>query len=190
MEEVAAGIYRMESDLGPRFMAQYLLVGDERSILVDTGLAGTPDAVLLPALEHVGIEPDLILVSHADLDHCGGSAHDRTDEMRACAAAGARRARPGGRPPYTTACGRSDDPPSLPSGSAAGRAPLAQSRPGAAPMSRIDRGGHGSPQAARHWRSDAPSSGYSGIGSPEPPSSVGKSLSFGRPSFIGKTVDA
>ena len=31
---------------------------------------------------------------------------------------------------------------------------------------------------------------YSGTGSPEPPSSEGKSLSFGSPSFIGSTVDA
>jgi glyoxylase-like metal-dependent hydrolase (beta-lactamase superfamily II) len=83
MEEVAAGIYRIESDLGPRFMAQYLVVGDERSVLVDTGLAGTPDAVLPPALENVGIEPDLILVSHADLDHCGGNRRMRERFPRA-----------------------------------------------------------------------------------------------------------
>jgi len=31
---------------------------------------------------------------------------------------------------------------------------------------------------------------HSGADSPEPPSSVGKSLSFGRPSFIGSTVDS
>jgi hypothetical protein len=31
---------------------------------------------------------------------------------------------------------------------------------------------------------------YSGSVSPEPPSSVGKSLSFGSPSFMGSTVDS
>src|SRR5262245_9314287 len=31
---------------------------------------------------------------------------------------------------------------------------------------------------------------YSAIASPEPPSSAGKSLSFGRPSFMGRTVEA
>ena len=31
---------------------------------------------------------------------------------------------------------------------------------------------------------------YSGIASPEPPNSFGKSFSFGRPSFIGSTVSA
>ena len=50
MEEVATGVHRIESDLGPRFMAQYLLVGAERSVLVDTGLSTTPDEVLAPAL--------------------------------------------------------------------------------------------------------------------------------------------
>lgn len=83
MEEVAPAIHRIESDLGPRFMAQYLLVGQERSVLVDTGLAATPDAVLLPALEGAGVEPDLILISHADLDHCGGNRRMRERYPRA-----------------------------------------------------------------------------------------------------------
>jgi glyoxylase-like metal-dependent hydrolase (beta-lactamase superfamily II) len=83
MEELAAGIHRIESDLGPRLMAQYLLVGDERSVLVDTGVAGTPDAVLIPALERIGVEPDLIVISHADLDHCGGNRRLRERFPRA-----------------------------------------------------------------------------------------------------------
>ena len=36
----------------------------------------------------------------------------------------------------------------------------------------------------------AASSGYSGICSPEPPNSAGKSFSFGKPSRIGNTVSA
>jgi glyoxylase-like metal-dependent hydrolase (beta-lactamase superfamily II) len=77
VHEVATGIHRIESDLGPRFMAQYLLVGDDRTILIDTGLAATPDEVLIPALDHARVEPDLILISHADLDHCGGNRRMR-----------------------------------------------------------------------------------------------------------------
>jgi len=73
VEEVAPGIHRIESDLGPRFMAQYLLFGEERTVLVDTGLSTTPDEALVPALTRVGTEPDLILITHADLDHCGGN---------------------------------------------------------------------------------------------------------------------
>jgi glyoxylase-like metal-dependent hydrolase (beta-lactamase superfamily II) len=77
VEDVAPGMKRIESDLGPRFVAQYLLVGAERTVLVDTGLASTPDDVLRPALEAAGVEPDLILVTHADLDHCGGNRRMR-----------------------------------------------------------------------------------------------------------------
>ena len=77
MEEVAPGIQRIESDLGPRSMAQYLILGDERVVLVDTGLADTPQDVLIPALEACGVEPDLVLISHADLDHCGGNRRIR-----------------------------------------------------------------------------------------------------------------
>ena len=46
-------------------MAQYLVSDEERAVVVDTGLAGTPDAVLAPALER---SPGVILISHADLD--------------------------------------------------------------------------------------------------------------------------
>jgi glyoxylase-like metal-dependent hydrolase (beta-lactamase superfamily II) len=77
VDEVAPGTHRIESDIGPRFVAEYALVGDERSVLVDTGLAHTPDEALVPALERIGVEPDLILVSHADLDHCGGNRRMR-----------------------------------------------------------------------------------------------------------------
>jgi glyoxylase-like metal-dependent hydrolase (beta-lactamase superfamily II) len=72
-DEVAAGVHRIESDIGPRFVAQYLVVGTARTLLVDTGLAATPDAGLLPALEQIGADPDLIVISHADVDHCGGN---------------------------------------------------------------------------------------------------------------------
>ena len=69
--EVAPGIRRIESDLGPRFMCQYVLAGDERTLLVDTGLAATPQDVIAT---HVDLnEIDEVIVSHADVDHCGGN---------------------------------------------------------------------------------------------------------------------
>jgi glyoxylase-like metal-dependent hydrolase (beta-lactamase superfamily II) len=83
LEQVAPGIHRIESDLGARFLAQYVLVGKERTILVDTGLASTPAEVLLPAFEQIGTEPDLIVISHADLDHCGGNRQMRERYPRA-----------------------------------------------------------------------------------------------------------
>ena len=77
VQEIAPGIHRVESDLGTRFVAQYLLVGDERTVLIDTGVAATPDEALLPALEELGAHPDLVVISHADLDHCGGNRRMR-----------------------------------------------------------------------------------------------------------------
>lgn len=75
--EVSPGIHRIETDLGPRSMAQFFLMGEERSMLVDTGLASTPEASILPFVEATragGHGPDVVLVSHADVDHCGGNS--------------------------------------------------------------------------------------------------------------------
>ncbi len=74
--EILPGIHRIESDLGERFMCQYLLVGEERMVLVDTGLAGTPEAIIVPYLEGIGLsvdDVDEVIISHADVDHCGGN---------------------------------------------------------------------------------------------------------------------
>jgi glyoxylase-like metal-dependent hydrolase (beta-lactamase superfamily II) len=74
--EILPGIHRIESDLGVRFMCQYLLVGEDRTILIDTGLAETPEEIIIPYLEGIGLrveDIDEVLISHADVDHCGGN---------------------------------------------------------------------------------------------------------------------
>ena len=68
--EVARGIHRVEGDLGERYVCQYLLVGEERTLLVDTGLREMPRTVIAPYLD--GRAVDDVLISHADVDHCGG----------------------------------------------------------------------------------------------------------------------
>ena len=55
-------------------MAQYVLIGTARTVLIDTGLGSTPAAVLFEALAELGREPDLVVNSHADVDHSGGNA--------------------------------------------------------------------------------------------------------------------
>ncbi|QYJ16754.1 hypothetical protein Rxycam_02589 [Rubrobacter xylanophilus DSM 9941] len=73
--ELAPGIHRIESILGPRPFSQYLLRG-ERALLVDTGVAETPRGVILPYLDSVGLAPeelDFVLLTHADVDHFGGN---------------------------------------------------------------------------------------------------------------------
>ena len=73
--EIAPGIHRIESSLGVRFMAQYVLTGNARTLLVDTGLPDTPAGAIAPYLESIGLgieAVDDVLISHADLDHSGG----------------------------------------------------------------------------------------------------------------------
>jgi glyoxylase-like metal-dependent hydrolase (beta-lactamase superfamily II) len=84
--EVAPGIHRIESDLGVRFMCQYALVGNERTLLLDTGLAETPGQVIGPYLESIGSSLEAIddvAMSHADVDHCGGNRSLRERNPRA-----------------------------------------------------------------------------------------------------------
>jgi glyoxylase-like metal-dependent hydrolase (beta-lactamase superfamily II) len=76
MSEIAPGIHRIEEDLGPRFMAQYLLTGSERTMLVDTGLSQTLDEAIAPYLGSLGLGVgaiDELFVSHADVDHIGSN---------------------------------------------------------------------------------------------------------------------
>jgi glyoxylase-like metal-dependent hydrolase (beta-lactamase superfamily II) len=81
--ELANGIHRLEGDLGERYVCQYVVAGPERTLLVDTGLRDMPDTVIAPAAERV----DVVLVSHADVDHCGGDRRARElwpDAVFAC----------------------------------------------------------------------------------------------------------
>jgi glyoxylase-like metal-dependent hydrolase (beta-lactamase superfamily II) len=85
MSEIAPGIHRIEEDLGPRFMAQYLLTGEERTLLVDTGLSQTLDEAIAPYLGSIGLAVDAIdalLVSHADVDHIGSNRALREQSPR------------------------------------------------------------------------------------------------------------
>ncbi|ADB53282.1 MBL fold metallo-hydrolase [Conexibacter woesei] len=94
--EVVPGIHRIASPLGERPMAQWLCVGSERILLVDSGVAGTPAAAIVPALAGLGLTPaDLtdVVISHADVDHYGGDA-----ELRALAPAARFVAHPADRP--------------------------------------------------------------------------------------------
>jgi glyoxylase-like metal-dependent hydrolase (beta-lactamase superfamily II) len=75
--EIARGIHRIEAPLGDRIVCLYLVVGAEKTLLVDTGIDETPGTHLVPYLARLGLEPekiDYVLISHADLDHMGGNA--------------------------------------------------------------------------------------------------------------------
>jgi glyoxylase-like metal-dependent hydrolase (beta-lactamase superfamily II) len=84
--EVVTGIHRIEGDLGERYVCQYLLVGEERTLLVDTGLRDMPTEVIAPyvaTLERSLEDIDDVLISHADVDHCGGNRALRAAAPRA-----------------------------------------------------------------------------------------------------------
>ncbi len=82
--EVAPGIHRIEVPLGERvlclYLCLYLLAGEERALLVDTGQDSTPREHLLPALSSLGLGPRQIryvLITHSDWDHQGGNVSIR-----------------------------------------------------------------------------------------------------------------
>lgn len=86
------GIHRIESVLGPRPFSQYLLI-DEQTMLVDTGISTTPTDVILPWFEQHGLDIarlDYVLISHADVDHCGGNNAIRQAAPNAVFMAGAQ----------------------------------------------------------------------------------------------------
>ena len=67
-------VYEIKSVFGNRYIYQYLFVG-EITILLDAGVAATPNSVIFPYLEKLRISPRQITMAiamHADVDHHGG----------------------------------------------------------------------------------------------------------------------
>jgi glyoxylase-like metal-dependent hydrolase (beta-lactamase superfamily II) len=80
IEEVQPRIYRIPSVLGRRRFAQWLVVGDEGLLLVDSGVDGTIAEHVTPALAELGRTTNEItdvVISHADVDHYGGNSELR-----------------------------------------------------------------------------------------------------------------
>ena len=78
--EIAPGIHRLQTPLGDRFVCLFLLVGEEATLLIDTGIDSTPREHLVPYLESNNLPLDSIryvLTSHADFDHTGGNRSAR-----------------------------------------------------------------------------------------------------------------
>jgi glyoxylase-like metal-dependent hydrolase (beta-lactamase superfamily II) len=74
--EIFPHVHQLQSQIADRHLFQYLFVGDN-VLLLDTGMAATPEAVILPYLKKLGIPPErltLAVNTHADADHHGGNA--------------------------------------------------------------------------------------------------------------------
>jgi len=73
--ELYPGVYQIQSLFGGRNLFQYLFVGDN-CIVVDTGISETPEKVIFPYMDRLGLAPTrltLAVTTHADLDHQGGN---------------------------------------------------------------------------------------------------------------------
>jgi glyoxylase-like metal-dependent hydrolase (beta-lactamase superfamily II) len=72
---VVEGVHRIEAEVGGRPLYLFLFLG-ERRMLLDAGCASTVDEFVVPALEGLRLrlqDLDLLLITHSDLDHQGGT---------------------------------------------------------------------------------------------------------------------
>jgi glyoxylase-like metal-dependent hydrolase (beta-lactamase superfamily II) len=70
--EVAPGVLRLQEPDGPRFICQFVVRGDDATLIVDAGLPGSAQRNILPALDPA--QQHLLLITHPDTDHCGGTS--------------------------------------------------------------------------------------------------------------------
>jgi glyoxylase-like metal-dependent hydrolase (beta-lactamase superfamily II) len=88
--ELYKGVHQISSLYGDRNLFQYLFVGD-RIVLVDSGVAETPEQTIVPFMEQLGVDPSrltMLITTHPDLDHQGGNSAMRTIAPRALIACG------------------------------------------------------------------------------------------------------
>ena len=74
--ELRPGLHRIQAPLGERFVALYLLVGEDAALLVDTGVRESITETLLPYLDAAGIPREKLrwaVNTHCDFDHTGGN---------------------------------------------------------------------------------------------------------------------
>ena len=74
---VAEGTWMIEAPFGGVPLMLYVIDGGSELALVDSGVASTPDAFVLPFFERLGRRPDLLVNTHAHVDHFGGNARMR-----------------------------------------------------------------------------------------------------------------
>jgi glyoxylase-like metal-dependent hydrolase (beta-lactamase superfamily II) len=73
--ELYRNVHQIRSLFGGRNLFQYLFLG-ENVVLVDTGIATTPEQVIFQYMDRLKLKPErltLAITTHADLDHQGGN---------------------------------------------------------------------------------------------------------------------
>lgn len=89
--EIAPGIHMITGTVGTRPLQLFLLNGEHRRVLLDTGCAPDPERLVMPYLESLGLGPadlDLVIVTHPDTDHCGGNSAIRKANPKVLIACG------------------------------------------------------------------------------------------------------
>jgi glyoxylase-like metal-dependent hydrolase (beta-lactamase superfamily II) len=75
--EIAPNIHLIAALVNTRPLQLFLLIGDERTLLLDTGCAPDPEKYIFPYIKELGMTPadiDIVLITHCDVDHCGGNS--------------------------------------------------------------------------------------------------------------------
>ena len=88
--EIYKGAHQIQSIYGGRNLFQYLFSGDNL-ILVDTGVAETPESAIFPYLDSLHLDPEhltMAIVTHPDVDHQGGNSAIKAVAKRALLACG------------------------------------------------------------------------------------------------------
>jgi glyoxylase-like metal-dependent hydrolase (beta-lactamase superfamily II) len=74
--EILPGIHRVECPIGPRYVALYLVVGDNYILLLDTGFDQSIRETLVPYMKTKSLGLDkvrYVINTHSDYDHTGGN---------------------------------------------------------------------------------------------------------------------
>ncbi len=74
---IAPNIHLIPGTVGARPLYLYLLCGETRTVLLDSGTAADPERLIFPYLAGIGLNAasiDLVINTHADADHVGGNA--------------------------------------------------------------------------------------------------------------------
>ena len=88
--ELYKNTFQIQSLYGGRNLFQYLFVG-ENVVLVDAGIAETPEHVIFPYFDNLKLDPrrlTLVVITHPDLDHQGGNYGIRKKAAQALLACG------------------------------------------------------------------------------------------------------
>ena len=72
-------IYQIDADVFGVPVMAYVITGGEQIVLIDAGINTTPDDFIIPALKAANLVPDLLVNTHAHVDHFGGNSRIREE---------------------------------------------------------------------------------------------------------------